>query len=77
MKQDSFLRTSLPDIPYDMLYRTGHTILLAHRFDHIFNMARLLLGHCTCLRCLFVHLSECSLGTDCEVLQMHRRLTEM
>ena len=77
MKQDSFLRTSLPDILCDMLYRIDHIVFLVHRLDHIFNMARLLLGHRTCLRCLFVHLSECSLGTDSEVPQTHRRLGEM
>ena len=72
-KQDSSLRTGLPNILCDILYRIGHIVFLAHRLDHIFSMVRLLLDHHTCLRCLSVRPSECSLGTDSEVLQKHGR----
>ena len=77
MKQDSFLRTSLPDTPRDKPYHIDHIVFRARLLDHISNKVRLPLGHRTCLRCLFVHLSECSLGIDSEVLQTHRRLGEM
>ena len=75
--QDFFLRIDLLSIPCGMLYCTGHIALLVRRLIHIFSMVRLLLDHHTCLRCLSVRPSECSLGTDSEVPQTHRRLAEM
>ena len=77
MKQDSFLRTNLLDIPRDRPYHIDHTVSRARLLNHISNMVRLLLGHRTYLGCLSVRLSECSLGTDSEVPQTHRRLGEM
>ena len=77
MKQDSFLRTGLPDTPRDKPYHIDHIVFQARLLNHIFNKVRLPLGHRTYLGCLFVRLSGCFLGIDSEVLRTHRRLGEM
>jgi hypothetical protein len=73
MKQDSFLRTGLPDTPRDKPCRTDHIVFQVRLLNHIFSKVHLLLDHRMYLGCSSVRTSGCFLEIDSEVLQTHRR----
>jgi hypothetical protein len=77
MKQDSFLRTGLPDTPRDKPCRTDHIVFQVRLLNHIFSKVHLPLDHRTYLGCSFARTSGCFLGRDSEVLRTHHRLGEM